>query len=111
MKIYTIETWSCPECEYNQDFDPNNQEMMSKIFAGVEIGSCPACFMGKNPERQQKNIKMSKQTDKNKKTKVRVPSDDEIDADNSVEDKEKAKKKAKDDSKKWKEKAEDIIQE
>jgi len=77
--IIKVNTWTCSDCGYHQDFDPNDGNKMVVIFPGVEVGHCPACFLGKNPEREVKRVKMVVETDPKNKTTVTVMGEEEVD--------------------------------
>uniref|UniRef100_A0A6M3Y403 Uncharacterized protein n=1 Tax=viral metagenome TaxID=1070528 RepID=A0A6M3Y403_9ZZZZ len=58
MIEFRIKTWSC-ECGYSQDFEPISELMIKNGFSGI---NCPSCKKGE----------LVKETDENKKKKMRV---------------------------------------
>lgn len=77
--IIKIHTWTCLSCGCHQDFDPDNVELMKLHFPNVEVGQCPACFLGQCPDRKRKKTKMVKETDPQKKTTLTVMGEEEVD--------------------------------
>jgi len=77
--IIALPTWRCPECNYVQDFDPNDASLMAIHFPGHTIGNCPACESGKTISRKKQQMKMKKETDPQKKTKVTIADPDLVD--------------------------------
>lgn len=77
--IIKIKTWVCPSCGYHQDFDPDNTALMRLHFPDVEVGCCPACFLGQCPDRTKKKTKMVKETDPAKKTTLTIMGEEEVD--------------------------------
>jgi hypothetical protein len=69
---YEIKTWVCPQCEYHQDIDPNDQIKMRLIYPNVEIGYCPNCF------QKDKWTKLNKETDPKKLIKIIIMGQEEI---------------------------------
>jgi len=41
--IIKIKTWVCPLCDYHQDFDANDIDLMALHFRGLPLGYCPSC--------------------------------------------------------------------
>jgi len=77
--IIKVKTWSCPDCQYRQDFDVNNQELMDINFPeGVRAGYCPACFLGKCPDGMKKEILMFKENNLDKKITITVMGEEDI---------------------------------
>lgn len=108
--IIKIHTWTCPHCDYHQDFDPNNVELVAKHFPRVfvmheikgepvetgtfnaegepimkipvtyekEVGFCPACFLGQNPEKKRLGVKMVRETNSAKKCTLIVMGEEEV---------------------------------
>jgi len=62
-----IQTWTCPSCGYHQDFDPDNAALMKLHFPRVEVGHCPACFLGQCPDKKAKKPRWSKKPDQRRK--------------------------------------------
>ena len=63
-------TWKCTNCNYQQDFDPNDLKKMQEVFPEwkdyIKKGECPACGLGlkgeKHPDFTKKmKVKMEKQ--------------------------------------------------
>lgn len=69
-----IKTWAC-SCGYKQDFDPNDINMMAKVFPGVSPGSCPACYMGHNLTKIRAVLAMERVTDPEKASRVTIADD------------------------------------
>lgn len=79
-EIKKIRTWGCSSCAYKQDFEPTIQNMRINGFWSTD---CPGCGAG-----------MVEKKDVNDKIKVRIATEDEIDAlDVTVKEKTKLKHK------------------
>lgn len=77
---FKIPTWRCPECDYAQDFDPEDKVKMKLCFPSIESGFCPACCLGQNPDRVKKQCLMKREKNDSKKTTVSVCDEEEIDS-------------------------------
>ena len=107
--IIKIKTWVCPECNYHQDFDPDNAGLMTLHFPDVEVGYCPACCLGKNETKIMKKVKMIKETREDKKTTITIMGEEvndmlsqETEEPLTATEKKKMKDKIKADIKKFK---------
>ena len=68
MLTIKIKTWTCPECNYKQDFEPTKENMAIHFKElGILDYECPACASGQNRERKIKRVKMIKETRINEK--------------------------------------------
>lgn len=95
-QVFPIKTWSCKECNYRQDFEPT-AENFAIHFKGGQIPAyeCPACYLGKNVEGIRKpGKKMKKETVHEKKIKVTVCDEADIDARPGLDVAEKARLKS-----------------
>ena len=60
-------------------FDEGGEPIMDiPITYEKEVGFCPACFLGQNPEKERKGVKMVKETDNKKKTTLTVMGEEEV---------------------------------
>ncbi len=75
-----LKTYTCPDCDYKQDFDPSDAALMAKHFPGVEAGNCPACNVGQNPTKTIKTVKMAKEMRQDRKCVSILLEDTEIEA-------------------------------
>lgn len=82
-----IKTWRCPDCDYTQDFDPNDEELMALHFPGYPVGCCPACHSGQTEKRVKQKVKMVKEARPEKKTTITVKGEDEVDAEVDADEK------------------------
>jgi uncharacterized Zn finger protein (UPF0148 family) len=77
--IIKIKTWSCPNCNYHQDFEPTNELMLKHFKYSKNV--CPSC--GKEA--------LVKETDDNKKVKLTIIGDEDIENEIKGKDDEKEK--------------------
>lgn len=80
MKTFKIKTWTCPDCNYSQDFDADDKDLMALHFPNVEVGHCPACYQGLTETREKKKVKMIRQIDEAKKTTITIMGEEEVEA-------------------------------
>lgn len=86
MQEFRIKTWTCPGCGYQQDFEPTAVNyaihFRNEMFqAGVSLqdDDCPACVMGKNPNKKKRPRKLVVEKVLEKKIRKRVLDASEID--------------------------------
>ncbi len=80
--IIKIKTWGCADCNYTQDFEPT-QELMSLHFNqddkfkinDIQENECPSCALKGN-----RRVSMEKIIDENRKCKMTVMGEEDIDA-------------------------------
>ncbi|MDE2439024.1 MAG: hypothetical protein KGN01_06595 [Patescibacteria group bacterium] len=82
--IIKIATWRCPDCDYSQDFDPLNRDLMN-IHHGFPENFCPACYTGKNTTKKVGHVEMIKETNPDKKTTITIMGEDELET-HEIED-------------------------
>lgn len=71
-KIFKIPTWTCSQCGYQQDFDPDDAEKRQKHFPEIPNllpSQCPSCLVANA---------MVKETNSDKKMKVTVDGEEDV---------------------------------
>ena len=79
MKTIKIKTWSCPSCNYHQDFEPT-AELMLKYFDKTNA-VCPSCG----------RAELIKETNPDKKTIMTIIGEEDIETEIERIDNEKEK--------------------
>lgn len=67
--IIKIKTWFCPLCDYHQDFDANDIDLMALHFRGLPLGHCPSC---------KNETELIRETNPDKKTTFTIMGEEEI---------------------------------
>ena len=76
--IIKIKTWGCSNCGYHQDFEPTQENLNKHFPEGVKVDCCPACFLGKCPDRIKKEMPLLKETNPDKKITMTVMGEEDI---------------------------------
>ena len=79
-----LKSWACPNCPYYQQFDPTDLHLVVQNFPecpDLPLGKCPACWMGKNPQKVKQTSEMGLMlSSEGSRLQSNVASDDVLEA-------------------------------
>lgn len=78
--IIKIKTWSCPQCDYHQDFEPTPELM--RLHLQRNDSNCPNC----------KTVPLTPETRPEKKAVITIMGEDELDTHEIPDGKDKTRK-------------------